>query len=60
MKTRMLTMEERTQVVGMQEARMKCKDIGEKLNMPYSIVSTILKSWKLHDTIDYRPTKKGT
>jgi transposase len=36
----------------MQEAKMKCKDIGEKLNMLYLIVSTILKSWKIHGTKD--------
>ena len=33
---------------GIQEGGMKCKDIGEVLNILHSIISTILMFWKVH------------
>lgn len=52
MKYRMLSAEEKGRIIGMREGGMNCKDIAETLNVPWSTVSTILRNWRIHRTME--------
>ena len=59
MKYRILSIEEKSQIVGMCEGRMKCKDIEEELNVYCSTISTILKNWKVRGSVESLKSQCG-
>lgn len=59
MKYQILSTEEKSRIVGMHEGGMKCKDIGEELNVPCSTISTILTNWKVRGSVESLKSQCG-